>query len=38
VRGSRVVKARGEDRKIGKDCRIGEVRGVGVRACRFSYF
>jgi hypothetical protein len=37
VRGGGVAKA-GEDGKRGEDCQTGEVRGLGVRARRFSCF
>ena len=37
MRGGGVVKA-GEDGKRGEDYRTGEVRGLGVRARRFSCF
>jgi hypothetical protein len=38
MRGSGVVKTSGEEGRIGKSCRIGLIRGVGVRARRFSCF
>lgn len=38
VQSGRVVKAGGEERRIGKEYQIGEVRGVSVQACRFSCF
>jgi hypothetical protein len=38
VRGSGVVKAGGEEGRIGEDCQTGEVGGVGICACWFVFF
>ena len=38
VRGGGVAKARGEEGRIGEDCRIGEVGGDSVRARCFVCF